>query len=71
MFDIEKHAGVGRVGAELLAGLRKRHYDIITMSLNKTNHLDYLKYLMWDIPRNLPPVDEYGDLPSFSHCFRN
>lgn len=59
MFDIEKHAGVGRVGAELLAGLRKRKYDIVTMSLNKTNHLDYLKYLMWDIPRNLPAADVY------------
>jgi glycosyltransferase involved in cell wall biosynthesis len=59
MFDIEKHAGIGRVGAEILHGLISRNYEVVTMSLNKTNHLDYLKYLMWDIPHNLPEADVY------------
>lgn len=59
MLDIEKHAGVGRVGAEIYNGLTKRGHEVILKSLNSTSHLDYLKYLTWDIPRNLPEADVY------------
>jgi len=59
MFDIEKHAGVGRVGAEVRDGLIKRGYDVITMALNNTNHLAYSKYIFMDIKRKLPQADVY------------
>lgn len=59
MFDIEKHAGVGRVGAEIKDGLIKRGYDVVTMALNNTNHLAYSKYVFLDIKRKLPKADVY------------
>jgi glycosyltransferase involved in cell wall biosynthesis len=57
--DIQKHAGVGRVGAELYNGLIKRGYQVEVMTLNNTNHMKYSKYIFWDIPRRLPKADIY------------
>jgi glycosyltransferase involved in cell wall biosynthesis len=57
--DIEKHAGVGRVGDEMYKGLVRRGHQVEVLALNDTSHGAYAKYLLWDIPRLLPPADVY------------